>query len=289
MLFLAGHQSRCPLRRRLDDECRRRPNHLHTVGAAYDPGMPSWYHWDRERDRALRRFYWLWIKSPFAGFRQRWETLGFWGALLVVALSEVARQLRWDLPFVNERLIFWVALAVFAAVAVFRVVTAPANLYFGALSLGSPKEAPSPDRPLDSEQKRAIIRSTHAGLTKLDDEFRAAGWTHEDIKPFAIQLIAMGGEIETLRDRSDLAKAFEDGGFGVKVDVCPAGAPEFEEFIGAITVIAEAPDSRVRPIVIDALRSAGIGIRVAPHPPHYNPRRHVYERFATTIVVGQRG
>ncbi len=103
--------------------------------------MAAWYRWNREREAALWRFYWLWFKRPFAGFRQRWETLGFWGALLVVAVSEIARQLGWDLPYVNERLIFWIALAVFAVVALARAVLAPAELYLSVVA--TPPAAPS--------------------------------------------------------------------------------------------------------------------------------------------------
>lgn len=147
----------------------------------------------------------------------------------------------------------------------------------------------SPERRLNAEQTRDIIRSAHADLTRLKAEFLAAGWSEEDSnEPFVIQLIAMGSEVETLSDRSDLAKAFAGGGFKVLVDECPAGAPEFDELIGAISIVQERAENVIRPIVINALRAAGIATRDAPHAPHYPHRRHLYDRFATTLVVGQR-
>jgi hypothetical protein len=120
-------------------------------------------------------------------------------------------------------------------------------------------------RHLEPKDAAAIIRKVSEGVSKLAAEWLAATPPFV-IPPFPIVLVAIGTDRETLNYRRDLAEALAGGGLRIIYQEWLAGSPEYEKFVGEVTLLEDEPTNRVRPFIIDALRAAGINPREAPWP-----------------------
>jgi hypothetical protein len=159
-------------------------------------------------------------------------------------------------------------------------------------------------RRLTADEKERIAAVTRERLAEFDRQDREAYGKDADLERFQIAVIAIGSETETLDYRNDFVEAFIRGGFDVSFAEWKAGAPEYQIFRGAITVLNEQANNRVRPLLVDALSAAGIASKsadlpvVEDHSP-YRKRNTVtllggvirtsqFGRFGATLVVGQR-
>jgi len=132
-----------------------------------------------------------------------------------------------------------------------------------------------------------MVRTLCAGLQELGET-----------KPPRVTIISIGTERETLDYRNDFVTPFEAAGFTVHTEEWRAGIPEHEGFVDGVTILQLSNDAtnQMRPIVLQALRSAGIIPREIPYPvrkPHNKPNVALVIPMlinppAAYLVIGQR-
>lgn len=127
-----------------------------------------WYRWDRNREQRLWRFCWKWFRWTLFGFRQRLETVGFWGALVIAALSRIAPILGIDLAHINESLVLYISLCVVGVIAIFRAIIFPVNAYFEADARASVTTVPVAGS--EQDRLRDDLRLLVARLARFVEE-----------------------------------------------------------------------------------------------------------------------
>ena len=148
-------------------------------------------------------------------------------------------------------------------------------------------------RTLSEAQKNVISRITKAGLEKLRMELLAAGWPAEDANsPLAVHLVSIGDDREIIAYRRDYEEAFKAGGFEVSLSEWPTGGtPEYEAFVGQITVLQGKPENVVRPFVLEALHAAKLEPResdfLPPAQGHITQHGSIAQ-VGAIVVIGQR-
>lgn len=155
-----------------------------------------------------------------------------------------------------------------------------------SMSTDPPLRSYSPRR-LTLQHAEPMVRTLYDGLQNLNET-----------KPPRITIISIGTERETLDYRNDFVVPFEAAGFNVLTEEWAAGIPEYESFVDGVTVLHLSNDATnpVRPIVLQALRSAGIVPRETPLPvvkPRNRPNVAlvvglVVNAPAAYLVIGQR-